>query len=137
MLLLITLQTNQQPPQNSTSSQISQINQVNQESQIGQVINQVNSAVIQSNQIVQHGMENVNHEERQDGHLTAKTELNSRNKPQACKICGKILSSASSYYVHMKLHSGNKPFQCTVSTIIFVTVIFHIIHKFCMNFEGL
>ncbi|XP_068914467.1 zinc finger protein 25-like isoform X1 [Tenebrio molitor] len=36
-----------------------------------------------------------------------------KRKPQACKICGKILSSTSSYYVHMKLHSGNKPFQCT------------------------
>jgi hypothetical protein len=40
----------------------------------------------------------------------------SRNsKPQACKVCGKMLSSASSYYVHLKLHSGTKPFQCTVS----------------------
>lgn len=36
-----------------------------------------------------------------------------RPKPQACKICGKVLSSASSYYVHMKLHSGNKPYHCT------------------------
>lgn len=34
------------------------------------------------------------------------------SKPQACKVCGKVLSSASSYYVHMKLHSGTKPFQC-------------------------
>lgn len=39
----------------------------------------------------------------------------SRSKPQACKVCGKMLSSASSYYVHMKLHSGTKPFRCTVS----------------------
>lgn len=38
-----------------------------------------------------------------------------RSKPQACKVCGKMLSSASSYYVHMKLHSGTKPFSCTVS----------------------
>lgn len=42
----------------------------------------------------------------------------SRSKPQACKVCGKMLSSASSYYVHMKLHSGTKPFQCTVSTCL-------------------
>ncbi|KAJ9579061.1 hypothetical protein L9F63_024831, partial [Diploptera punctata] len=42
-----------------------------------------------------------------------KPETVSRSKPQACKVCGKILSSASSYYVHMKLHSGSKPFQCT------------------------
>ncbi|XP_011299254.1 transcription factor Sp2 [Fopius arisanus] len=38
----------------------------------------------------------------------------SRSKPQPCKVCGKVLSSASSYYVHMKLHSGNKPYHCTV-----------------------
>nr|CAD7199555.1 unnamed protein product [Timema douglasi] len=37
----------------------------------------------------------------------------SRSKSQACKVCGKVLSSASSYYVHMKLHSGNKPYHCT------------------------
>ncbi|XP_055681452.1 zinc finger protein ZFP2-like isoform X17 [Lutzomyia longipalpis] len=43
----------------------------------------------------------------------------SRSKPQACKVCGKILSSASSYYVHMKLHSGTKPFQCTVCEAAF------------------
>lgn len=42
------------------------------------------------------------------------TSGHSRSKPQACKVCGKMLSSASSYYVHMKLHSGTKPFQCTV-----------------------
>lgn len=29
------------------------------------------------------------------------------------QVCGKVLSSASSYYVHMKLHSGNKPYHCT------------------------
>ncbi|XP_078045044.1 uncharacterized protein LOC144474239 isoform X1 [Augochlora pura] len=38
----------------------------------------------------------------------------SRSRPQPCKVCGKVLSSASSYYVHMKLHSGNKPYHCTV-----------------------
>lgn len=41
-----------------------------------------------------------------------------RSKPQACKVCGKMLSSASSYYVHMKLHSGTKPFHCTVSIYV-------------------
>lgn len=41
------------------------------------------------------------------------TSSSSRSsKPQTCKICNKVLSSASSYYVHMKLHSGSKPFQC-------------------------
>lgn len=45
---------------------------------------------------------------------TNSTTSSSRSKPQACKVCGKMLSSASSYYVHMKLHSGTKPFQCTV-----------------------
>ena len=43
----------------------------------------------------------------------------SQSKVQSCKICGKILSSASSYYVHMKLHSGNKPYQCTVCEAAF------------------
>ena len=34
-------------------------------------------------------------------------------KSQSCNICGRVLSSASSYYVHMKVHSNSKPFQCT------------------------
>lgn len=43
-----------------------------------------------------------------------------RAKPkQTCKVCGKLLSSLSSYYVHMKLHSGNKPYQCTVCDAAF------------------
>ncbi|XP_063244157.1 zinc finger protein 300-like [Bacillus rossius redtenbacheri] len=45
--------------------------------------------------------------------VITKPEPVSRAKPQECKVCGKVLSSASSYYVHMKLHSGNKPYQCT------------------------
>lgn len=49
--------------------------------------------------------------------LTGQTT--SLSKPQACKVCGKILLSASSYYVHMKLHSGTKPFQCTVCDVAF------------------
>lgn len=48
------------------------------------------------------------------GHQMPSSGHSSRSKPQACKICGKMLSSASSYYVHMKLHSGTKPFACTV-----------------------
>jgi uncharacterized Zn-finger protein len=43
---------------------------------------------------------------------TTSTSVSRGSKPQACKVCGKVLSSASSYYVHMKLHSGTKPFQC-------------------------
>ncbi|XP_056633114.1 zinc finger protein 248-like isoform X1 [Diorhabda sublineata] len=34
-------------------------------------------------------------------------------KQQKCNVCDKVLSSASSYYVHMKKHSNNKPYQCT------------------------
>jgi len=41
------------------------------------------------------------------------------SKMQSCKVCGKVLSSASSYYVHMKLHSGSKPYQCTVCEAAF------------------
>ncbi len=54
----------------------------------------------------------------------------SRSKPQACKVCGKMLSSASSYYVHMKLHSGTKPFQCTVSREVFfcISIFIHLHH---------
>ncbi|XP_058462478.1 zinc finger protein 268-like isoform X4 [Malaya genurostris] len=43
----------------------------------------------------------------------------SRTKRQTCKVCGKTLSSPSSYYVHMKLHSGTKPFACTVCEAAF------------------
>ncbi|KAK7870530.1 hypothetical protein R5R35_002929 [Gryllus longicercus] len=43
-----------------------------------------------------------------------RSSTTTRSKPQSCKVCGKTLSSASSYYVHMKLHSGSKPFHCTV-----------------------
>lgn len=45
----------------------------------------------------------------------------SRNKRQTCKICGKTLSSPSSYYVHMKLHSGTKPFACTIDDLAMST----------------
>lgn len=34
------------------------------------------------------------------------------DRTQKCRICDKILSSPSSYYVHMKSHSQSKPFQC-------------------------
>lgn len=42
-----------------------------------------------------------------------------RRKTQACKVCGKVLSSASSYYVHMKSHSDSKPFQCSQCEVSF------------------
>ncbi|XP_054289924.1 zinc finger protein OZF-like isoform X2 [Macrosteles quadrilineatus] len=41
-------------------------------------------------------------------------DTNSTKKTQICNVCGKILSSPSSYYVHMKMHSENKPFACTM-----------------------
>lgn len=34
------------------------------------------------------------------------------DKTQKCRLCDKILSSPSSYYVHMKSHSQSKPYQC-------------------------
>lgn len=53
------------------------------------------------------------HQTQVGGTATQTTSTPTRgSKPQACKVCGKVLSSASSYYVHMKLHSGTKPFQC-------------------------
>lgn len=42
-------------------------------------------------------------------------DISSTKKSQICNICGKILSSPSSFYVHMKMHSENKPYACTVS----------------------
>lgn len=45
---------------------------------------------------------------------TLSVEGQTRFSPkQTCEICGKVLSSLSSYYVHMKVHSGNKPYACT------------------------
>lgn len=52
------------------------------------------------------------------GNGSGATTTTSRSKPQACKVCGKMLSSASSYYVHMKLHSGTKPYRCGVSLVV-------------------
>lgn len=67
----------------------------------------------------QHGMHQQQQQSGQNGPSRQSTgqqtlKEGSRSKPQPCKICGKVLSSASSYYVHMKLHSGNKPYHCTV-----------------------
>ncbi|XP_072394785.1 uncharacterized protein [Diabrotica undecimpunctata] len=44
----------------------------------------------------------------------SQTDLNDsrKGKQQKCNVCDKVLSSASSYYVHMKKHSNNKPYQC-------------------------
>lgn len=39
--------------------------------------------------------------------------MNAKTKAQTCKICNRTLASASSYYVHMKQHSDNKPFGCS------------------------
>lgn len=55
--------------------------------------------------------------------MATTTTTSSRSKPQACKVCHKILSSASSYYVHMKLHSGVKPFACLVKNINFLYIV--------------
>ncbi|KAL7307673.1 zinc finger and SCAN domain-containing protein 2-like [Trichogramma pretiosum] len=59
----------------------------------------------------------IHHEDSPGRHSTVDGQPikeGSRSKPQPCKVCGKVLSSASSYYVHMKLHSGHKPYHCTV-----------------------
>ncbi|KAH1025591.1 zinc finger protein 260 isoform X2 [Dendroctonus ponderosae] len=42
-----------------------------------------------------------------------KCQMNAKTKAQTCKICNRTLASASSYYVHMKQHSDNKPFGCS------------------------
>ncbi|XP_034246133.1 zinc finger protein 765-like [Thrips palmi] len=53
-----------------------------------------------------------------DSQLTVDETLNVEGQTRfstktTCEICGKVLSSLSSYYVHMKVHSGNKPYACT------------------------
>ncbi|XP_031639270.1 zinc finger protein 2 homolog [Contarinia nasturtii] len=66
--------------------------------------------------------EDATKQELNTGQMSVTPQTNSshtRSKPQACKVCGKMLSSASSYYVHMKLHSGTKPFSCTVCDAAF------------------
>lgn len=63
--------------------------------------------------LMTHSIQPISESNPSNGSGTSTTS--SRSKPQACKVCGKILSSASSYYVHMKLHSGTKPYRCGVS----------------------
>lgn len=40
-------------------------------------------------------------------------------KTHSCYVCGKVLSSTSSYYVHMKQHSGHKPYHCPMCDVSF------------------
>ncbi|KAK7591200.1 hypothetical protein V9T40_002813 [Parthenolecanium corni] len=44
---------------------------------------------------------------------------NSESKSHSCYVCGKTLSSTSSYYVHMKQHSGHKPYHCPLCDVSF------------------
>lgn len=74
---------------------------------------------IQAQNMHQQQQQNQGNQNTQDGPMRQSssqqtTKEGSRAKPQPCKVCGKVLSSASSYYVHMKLHSGNKPYHCTI-----------------------
>lgn len=45
--------------------------------------------------------------------ITPRVPKTRRKEPYMCNKCGRVLSSASSYYVHMKQHSGHKPYRCT------------------------
>ena len=51
------------------------------------------------------------------------TPSSSRKAPEtkshSCYVCGKTLSSTSSYYVHMKQHSGHKPYHCPLCDVSF------------------
>ena len=51
----------------------------------------------------------------------SKTVKKARNeyKTHSCYVCGKVLSSTSSYYVHMKQHSGHKPYHCPMCDVSF------------------
>ncbi|XP_014255944.1 gastrula zinc finger protein XlCGF49.1-like isoform X1 [Cimex lectularius] len=44
---------------------------------------------------------------------TLQLDVGSCKKGKICEVCGKALASNSSYYVHMKKHSNNKPYKCS------------------------
>lgn len=75
-----------------------------------------------------------NNIERPDGNVSTNKDISKpvveqkpkpANKPahaaktHSCYVCGKTLSSTSSYYVHMKQHSGHKPYHCPMCEVSF------------------
>ncbi|XKL69645.1 hypothetical protein PGB90_007414 [Kerria lacca] len=52
-------------------------------------------------------------------HIIGSEKLSSEHKTHSCYVCGKTLSSTSSYYVHMKQHSGHKPYHCPMCDVSF------------------
>ncbi|CAG5095451.1 Similar to ZKSCAN4: Zinc finger protein with KRAB and SCAN domains 4 (Homo sapiens) [Cotesia congregata] len=64
------------------------------------------------------------------------TKEGSRAKPQPCKVCGKVLSSASSYYVHMnqfaihiRTHTASTTYECNICGRTFVRDSYLIRHQ--------
>ncbi|XP_056156184.1 sal-like protein 1 [Lampris incognitus] len=61
----------------------------------------------------------------QDHHLQPSSSLGSASslgRPQhACRFCGKVLSSDSSLQIHLRSHTGERPYQCPVCLSRFTT----------------
>lgn len=103
----------QQEGQLQPQQQTLQLSQQQNQQQQGQPQSQQQTQQNQQQQQQSQGMQQESPSRQSAGQQPVAKE-GSRSKPQPCKVCGKVLSSASSYYVHMKLHSGNKPYHCTV-----------------------
>ncbi|KAM9426047.1 uncharacterized protein KZ484_015844 [Pholidichthys leucotaenia] len=54
--------------------------------------------------------------------LTSSSSASSSGRPQhICRFCGKVLSSDSSLQIHLRSHTGERPYQCPVCLSRFTT----------------
>ena len=45
---------------------------------------------------------------------TGKATLTEKNDVPQCGICGKIYTTRSNFNVHLRRHTGEKPYKCTI-----------------------